>query len=121
MDDRNELINLARESGSKAPVDAAPDPTNEGFQLWKEDMEIQFEKRLDGFFVENHLTPHIDLHDEIVEAMKDGFKELVHEQPFVENPFIPREAPPRRTANRLIDEVFGELKVDSRHRRARYN
>ena len=114
--EKKQLIIHAKESGKKAPVNASPDPTPEGFNVWKEDLINHFKYRLDRFFEDNHQPPHDEIHDDVVEAMKDGFKELVHKQPFVENPFHPKEPPPRSQSIRLIDEAFDELKIENRRR-----
>ncbi len=106
------LLKKAEIIGLRAPVDVVPDPTVEGFDHWKADLLTYFGCAIDSFLDKNHLEM---MTDEMFDSMKRGFTRLVLSQPYVEAPLQPMEPTPRQIENRIIDDVFAELKVIPHH------
>ena len=94
--------------GLRAPIDVVPDPTSEGFAHWKADLLAYFGCAIDNYLDKNHVEM---MTDEMFKSMKGGFVRLVLSQPYVEVPLQPMEPTPRKMEQRIIDEVFAELKT----------
>ncbi|MEC4682145.1 MAG: hypothetical protein VST70_00465 [Nitrospirota bacterium] len=112
MKTMEEILARARIVGEKAHVDAVPDPTEEGYRMWKEDLLTYFGCAADNFLSEN---PAEEIHDKILMAMQEGFSKLVLSQPFVDVPLNPMGTPPRIREIQIIGEVFSELKTIPHH------
>jgi len=112
MDAMEKVLERARRVGEKAPVDAVPDPTDEGYRAWKENLLTYFGCAMDNFLSENHAE---EAYEKILAAMKSGFRTLILAQPFVDVPLNPMGAPPRIRELQIIDEVFSELTVVPHH------
>ena len=102
------LLEKAEIIGLRAPIDVVPDPTAAGFTQWKADLLAYFGCAIDNYLDKNHVEM---MTDEMFKSMKGGFVRLVLSQPYVEVPLQPMEPAPRKMEQRIIDEVFAELKT----------
>lgn len=112
MKTMEEILARARIVGEKAHVDAVPDPTEDGYRMWKADLLTYFGCAADNFLSE---YPAEEIHDKILMAMQEGFSKLVLSQPFVDVPLNPMGTPPRIREIQIIGEVFSELKTIPHH------
>jgi hypothetical protein len=105
---KEDVLKMARISGARAPVIAVPDPTADGFRDWKKDLLVYFGCAADNLIHEYGAGD--ELRGEILSAMKDGFKELILSQPYVEvSESQPKEDETKMIELRILDEVFEEF------------
>jgi hypothetical protein len=109
----DDVMREARMVGERAPVDAVPDPTGEGFGAWKEEMLTYFGCACDSFL--SKYETYQERREDVLAAMKEGFTKLLLKQPYVEVPLQPMEKRPRMRELRIVEEVFEELESVPHH------
>ncbi len=110
---KEKILARARIEGLRAPVDSVPDFSEGKLQYWKTRLLTYFGCEADNLSAE--LGAGEEMRGEILAAMKTGFKELLLSQPYVDEPFSPRESRPRSETLRIMEEVFAELKINPHH------
>jgi hypothetical protein len=113
---KNEVLQMARMAGARAPVIAVPDPTIDGIAGWKQDLLVYFGCAADNLIHEVGVEE--GLRGEILAAMKEGFEELLSSQPYEGIPF-PLNARDKETEKaiilRILKEVFEEFPGSPHH------
>lgn len=107
------ILTRSRIEGLRAPVDAVPDFSEGNLQFWKARLLTYFGCAADNLVDETGAGK--EMRGEILASMKEGFRELLLSQPYVDEPFSPRESAPRRETLRIMEEVFAELPITPHH------
>lgn len=98
---RRTLIEKAKKRGENALVDPMPDMTPEGIGRWKENVKEYFIAECEEI-LEREENP--ELRREVVNAMKEGFSELIESQHDVPLPDSGVE-----TAHTVKEDAFHEI------------
>ncbi len=110
---KEKILQRSRIEGLRAPVDSVPDFSEGNLQHWKTRLLTYFGCAADN--ISSEMKADKEMRGEILAAMKSGFKELILSQPYVDEPFSPRESAPRTETLRIMEEVFAELPHSPHH------
>nr|EDZ38499.1 MAG: Hypothetical protein CGL2_10954053 [Leptospirillum sp. Group II '5-way CG'] len=75
---KQETLSEAKHRGRSALLDPLPDLTHHGMERWKENVKEYFRAECNDILSEEEEDP--ELRARVLEAMKEGFSELIEEQ-----------------------------------------